>query len=236
VEAIAMAEFAAAIVLFLLAHVIPPSPPVRTRLIAWMGRRLYLVAYSLLSLALAAWVIVAALRAPYWPLWGFAPWQALVPVLVMPLAAWLLVIGLFAPNPLSVSLRAVGPDAEPGLGTAVTRHPLLWGFLLWAVSHIPPNGHVVALILFGGMAALAAGGMALLDRRARSRLGPARWQELAAATSLVPFGALVTGRVRIRPSWRLLASLALALAAYAWFLLQGHAWLIGPDPLAALMS
>ena len=229
-----MAEFLAAIALFLLAHVVPPAPPVRTRLIAWFGRRLYLVAYSLLSLALTAWIVVAALRAPYWPLWDFSPWQVFVPVLAMPFATWLLLMGLIEPNPLSISLRMAAPDTEPGLAASVTRHPVLWSFLLWAVSHIPPNGNVVALILFGGMALLALSGLAVLDRRAQSRLGKERWQKIAAATSLVPFAALLAGRAHMQVSWRLPISLALALAIYGWFLLRGHAWLIGPDPLAAL--
>lgn len=229
-----MAEFLAAIAVFLIAHVVPPAPPVRTRLIAWFGRGLYLVAYSLLSLALIVWIVIAALHAPYWPLWDFAPWQALVPVLVMPFAVWLLLVGLLEPNPLSISLRAADSDTEPGLAASVTRHPVLWAFLLWALSHIPPNGDVVALILFGGMVLLAVSGFTVLDRRARLRLGEERWQRLAATTSLVPFRAMIAGRARMRISWRLPASLAVALAVYAWFLLQGHAWLIGLDPLAAL--
>ena len=230
-----MTEFLAAIVLFLIAHVVPPAPPVRARLIAWFGRRLYLVAYSVLSVVLIGWVIASARRAPYWPLWDFAPWQALVPVVVMPLSVWLLLIGLTEPNPLSISLRAAGPETEPGLGASVTRRPVLWGFLLWAASHIPPNGDVVALVLFGGMALLAVSGLTALDRRARLRLGKERWQQIAAATSLVPFRAMLSGRARIRISRRLAGSLAVALAVYGWFLLQGHAWLIGPDPLVALV-
>jgi uncharacterized membrane protein len=232
---LAMAEFLAAVVLFLIAHAVPPAPPVRTRLIAWFGRRLYLIAYSLLSVALIGWIIAATRRAPHWPLWDFAPWQVLVPVLIMPFVAWLLLVGLIEPNPLSISLRAAGPQTKPELGACVTRHPILWGFLLWAVSHIPPNGDVVALILFGGTAVLAMNGLAVLDRRARLRLGKERWQQLTAATSLVPFQAMLAGQARMRVSWRLPLSLAVALAVYGWFVLQGHVWLIGPAPLAAFV-
>lgn len=229
-----MAEFLAAIALFLVAHVVPPAPPVRTRLISWLGRRTYLAAYSLLSLALIAWVIAAALRAPYWPLWEFAPWQAVVPVLVMPLALWLLLVGLAEPNPLSITLRTADPDGALGLAASVTRHPVLWAFLLWALGHVPPNGDVVSVILFGGMALLAAGGFAAMDRRARARLGPDRWRQLAARTSIVPFAAMLAGRARVRLPGHLPFSTAATLGIYAWFLVQGHAWLIGPDPLAAL--
>lgn len=229
-----MTEFLAAIAAFLVAHVVPPAPPVRFRLVAWLGRRTYLVCYSLVSLALIVWIILAAGRAPYLPLWETAAWQALVPLLVMPLAAWLVIAGLAEPNSLSISLRAAGPDADLGPAATITRHPVLWGFLLWAASHIPPNGDVVSLIMFGGMALLATAGFAVADRRARRRLGEAQWRQLANATSLVPFAALIAGRARIQISGLLMLSTAAALAAYLWFLLDGHERLIGLDPLARL--
>jgi uncharacterized membrane protein len=150
----AMTEFLTAIAAFLFAHAIPPAPPVRTWLIGWLGRRAYLTLYSLLSLVLIVWVISAAMRAPYLPLWYPAAWQAAIPALVMPVSLWLLIAGLAEPNPLSVSIRKADDSAEPGPMAAVTRHPVLWAFLLWALAHIPPTGHVVAFILFGGMAFL----------------------------------------------------------------------------------
>ncbi len=232
----AMTEFLIAISLFLVAHVVPPAQPVRARLVAWFGRRVYLFCYSLVSLALIIWIIAAAGRAPYLPLWNPAPWQALAPVLVIPFATWLLFAGLVEPNPLSISLRRASPETEPGPAAVVTRHPVLWAFLLWALSHIPPNGDMVSLILFGSMAMLALSGFAIVDRRARQRLGAARWQKLAAQTSLVPFAAILAGRAHMRGSTPLLLSLVAAITAYLWFLLQGHKLLIGPDPLAWLRS
>ena len=64
-----MIEFVGALVAFLAAHVVPPLPPVRARLIGALGHRGYIAGYSALSLALIAWVIAAALRAPFIPLW-----------------------------------------------------------------------------------------------------------------------------------------------------------------------
>ena len=55
-----MTELLVAIAAFLLAHVVPPAPPVRARLIGWLGQRVYLGAYSLLSVALIAWIVAAA--------------------------------------------------------------------------------------------------------------------------------------------------------------------------------
>uniref|UniRef100_UPI003BABE72D NnrU family protein n=1 Tax=Stappia sp. TaxID=1870903 RepID=UPI003BABE72D len=230
-----MTEFLASLAAFLAAHAIPPHPRVRPRLIAAFGRRTYLAAYSLLSLVLLVWLISAASRAPYVMLWEPAAWQAHLALTFMPLAAWLLIAGLSEPTPLSVSLMAPPDPADdwrPGPAASVVRHPVLAGFLLWALLHLVANGHLVALILFGTFAALSLGGMALLDLRARRRLGPDLWHRLAGRTSRVPFVALVSGRARPAFGRRDLAILALTLALFAWFLLQGHLWLIGRDPLA----
>lgn len=210
-----MIELAAALAVFLLAHSLPARLGLKDRLVARAGRRAYLLGYSLVSVALLAWLIDAARRAPYLPLWDPAPWQAWIPLAAMPVAFVLLAAGLAQPNPLSISLRA--GDA-PGAIVAATRHPVLWGFLIWALAHVPPNGDVVSLVLFGGMAAFAAAGMPILDRRARDRLGEARWRALAAGEGpRADGGGLVL--------WALAG-----LALYVWFLVQGHALLIGVDP------
>jgi len=229
-----MAEFLLAISAFAAAHVIPPIPPIRAFLIGRIGRPLYILTYSLLSLALLAWIVVAARRAPYIALWDPAPWQALLAVALMPLAFWFIVVGLAEPNPLSITLRRAGPGFVPGPIVTITRHPVLWGFTIWAAAHIPANGDVVSLILFGGMFVLALGAMPILDRRARRQLGERSWQALAQCTSTVPFAAILTGKTRPRPDRPFAISTAVAVLACLWFLLEGHRILIGLSPLARL--
>ncbi|MAU21873.1 MAG: NnrU family protein [Martelella sp.] len=229
-----MTNFLLAIVVFLLAHVIPPAPPVRARLIALLGRPAYLFAYSFLSILLLVWIIVAARSAPMIYLWYPAPWQALVPVIAMPFAFWFIAAGLAAQNRLSITFRRSGAAGAQGKITAITRHPVLIGFLIWSLAHIPPNGDVVSLILFGGMGLLALAGMSVLDRRARRRLGDAEWAIVRAQTSVVPFLALVEGRSRLRADRDFWLWTGVGLAFYTWFLLQGHRLLIGVDPLAWL--
>jgi len=228
-----MIEFVAALVIFLAAHVLPPLPPVRARLIGMLGHRGYVVGYSVLSLALIAWVIAAALRAPFIPLWPAQAWQVLVPLVAMPFAAWFLIGGLAEPNPLSISMRR-DEGARLGPMTAITRHPVLCGFLLWAASHIPPNGNLVAVVLFGGIVVFALLGMARSDARARRRLGDIKWRQLVTSTSVIPFAAFATGRAHLTNLLPLVVSGGAALVATAWFALEGHTLFLGIDPLARL--
>lgn len=232
-EEILMIEFFIALAAFLAAHLIPASPGLRTRLIASMGRRPYLAAYSVLSLVLLGWLIVAAQQAQTIWLWQPSPWQWHVPFIAMPMAAFLLVAGLMEPNPLSISIRS---GTSPGPVTAISRHPVLWAFLIWALSHIPPNGSLVAVILFGAMALFSLLGFALLDVKARKRLGSEDWRTLSAGTSIIPFAALISGRAKWRSLSPLILPASIAAALYLWFVFQGHALLIGPDPLAGLAA
>jgi uncharacterized membrane protein len=220
-----MTEFLLALAAFVLAHLVPSMPGVRPRLVGIAGRSAYMVAYSAVSLALLGWLVTAARRADDVWLWQPAAWQWLVPAVLMPVSLVLLVLGLGQPNPLSVSIRRADTQALPA-AAAFTRHPVLWGFLLWALSHIPANGRLVPIILFGAMAAMAALGMPMLDRKAGRRLGEEAWTRLSQAP-----------RPLTRADVPMLAVSALvAVAVYGWMLWQGHVLLIGPDPLSGLRA
>lgn len=226
-----MTEFLVAMGAFLVAHLIPAAPRLRSRLVARLGRKVYLSLYSVMSLILLVWVVAASRRADAVSLWDPAPWQWHLAFVVMAVATFFLVAGLMTPNPLSISLRS---GSTPGAIATITRHPVLWAFLLWSLAHIPPNGDLVTVILFGGMALFSVVGFLLLDAKARRRLGRERWHALSRETSILPFGAMAAGRAspaRLRSLGR--AGLIAALL-YGWFILQGHALLIGVDPLAGI--
>jgi uncharacterized membrane protein len=229
-----MTQFAIAYSLFMIAHVIPAAPGVRGSAIRRLGRGAYLALYSILSIGLLAWLVAAALSAPTTMLWPTTPTLALVAVVVMPFASILVVGGLLSPNPLSISWRRRGFDPErPGI-VAITRHPVLWGFLLWTLVHVAANGNLVAVALFGGLAAYAVAGFALADAGARRRLGGEAWATLARSTSVIPFAAVVAGRARLRADGGMIGAVLLGLALYLVFIGGGHQWLIGRDPLALL--
>jgi uncharacterized membrane protein len=225
---VAWAEFAAAYALFLLAHAVPARPPVRRRLVGLMGERGYLAAYVIVSLALLAWLVMAAGRAPFLPLWDPAPWQRWVPNVAVPVAFALAALAVAAPNPFSFGgARDADFDPErPGV-VALSRQPILLALALWAGAHVVPNGNLAHVLLFGGFAAMAVLGMAMLDRRRRRVMGEAAWRALARRTALLPTPA----GFRAAASAPAAGSRALAgLLVYAGALLL-HERLFGVSPL-----
>src|SRR5690554_4674665 len=216
-----MPEFALALTLFVLSHLVPSLPGARARIIAMIGRKPYLIGYATLSVVLLAWVLLAALSAPVSVLWMPAGWQAWITLVVSPIALFLIIAGLISPNPLSLSARR-NRLGEAGAVVTITRHPVFWGFALWSASHIPPNGDLRSLLLFGSLTILAVSGFWLSDKRARRAL-EGQWQALARTTSIIPFLAIILGRTRLRwDSWLTLA-LSLTIALTAWLVLGGHA-------------
>ena len=213
---------ALAFAVFLGSHAIPMQPKVRGPLIRLLGRGGYLLAYSLLSLALLYAVILAANAAPRVMLWGPALWQRWLVNLAMPLAVGLAVFGAGAPNPLGTGGRAAGFDpGHPGIA-GVTRQPLMWAFALWAGAHLVANGELAHVIFFGAMLVLAVAGIAAAEARARRM---SDFTTLARHTSLVPGMALLTGRWCPR-GWPSPSRLLLTVAIWA-ALLALHPGLIG---------
>jgi uncharacterized membrane protein len=225
------AEFATALSVFLLSHVVPTRPAIRARLKSALGEGGFLVVYSLISVALLTWIIAAAGRAPYLPLWDFEPWQMWVPNLLMPIACLVAAFGVAAPNPLSFGGWAEERfDADrPGIA-GVSRHPLLLGLTLWAVGHVVPNGDLAHAVLFGAFAVFSITGMLAIDVRRQHTMGHQTWDTLARRTSLVPCAALLDGRWR--PSVRQIDPLRLGIAVLVWaILLSVHSRVIGVSPL-----
>ncbi|WJS83368.1 NnrU family protein [Paracoccus sp. TOH] len=147
----AWGEFILALAVFLGSHVIPAR--FRGPLVAALGRRGYVIGYSLLSLALLYWLILASGRAPYVELWPQWPWMR-----------WLVNIAM----PVAVLVAAVGGMAG-----------LMAGFALWGAAHLVANGDLAHVILFGLLLAYALFGLALGLRRGAA-MHPT-WPRLALA-------------------------------------------------------
>jgi uncharacterized membrane protein len=227
---VAWGEFGVAFALFLVSHALPARPPVRRRLVGSLGERGYLAAYGAVSLAILAWLVTAAGRAPYVPLWPYSEGLVWIANIVMPLACLLVSCGIRAPNPFSFGGTSRGFDPQhPGIA-GITRHPLLLALACWAGVHALVNGDFSHVLLFGGFAIFALIGMRVLDGRKRRQFGAARWQRLAAKTSGLPIAALITGRWR--PRLDQVAALRIMLGLLLWVaLLALHPTTIGVTPL-----
>ncbi|WP_136661179.1 NnrU family protein [Nitratireductor sp. XY-223] len=221
-----MAEFVVAFLVFIGAHVLPARTGLRDRLIGILGRRAYLVLYSVLSLALLAWLIAAAARAPHIALWQTTRMSVILALILTAIAAVLLSCGATRPSPVSISLRGGTADPQhPGI-LALTRHPVLWALFLWSVAHCIANGDAVGVVMFGSFAAFCVTSRPVLERRARSRLSA---DDYAAAISVT--SGSIGDRLRRALSPRLAVEAACGLALYA-LMLAFHGDLIGVDPLA----
>lgn len=212
---------------FLGAHFVS-STRLRETLVEAFSERVYLGIYSVVSFATIAWMVWAYARAPFQPVWH-VPGLRLWPLVIMPISLILIAAGLMTRNPSAVMQHAALQSDEPARGIMrVTRHPVMWGIILWAAVHMLARGDLASFIFFGGFLFLAAAGTVLIDARKADTLGD-DWKRFADATSNVPFGAIVNGRNRFRFAeigWR---RIAVGVGLYV-LLLLAHPFLFGAPP------
>lgn len=216
-------EFALAFAAFFLSHSVPVRPSVKPAVQRVLGAKGFTAAYSALSLAVLAWLIGAAGRAPFVPLWTWAPWQNVVVLGAMLAVCLIVALAIGRPNPFSFGGGDSGgfDPARPGI-VGLDRHPLLIALAIWSGAHLVANGDLGHALLFGTFLAFALAGRGLIDRRKQREMG-AEWDRLRDAT---------------RSTWRAippakagtLLRLALGTVAYA-ALIWLHPTVIGVSPL-----
>ena len=170
------------------------SHPLRAPLVGVVGEKGFAGVYSLVGLATFGWMVWAFMAMPRrgMPLWdgnGEVVWAVVSVLTVIALALFL---GSLRGNP---ALPAPGAgeglaDKQPTAVFRVTRHPMMWGFALWALAHIlvAPTGRT--LVLAGAIAFLALVGAHLQDRKKQALMG-AGWRAWEGKTSYWPrLGAL----------------------------------------------
>lgn len=217
-----MTALVAATAAFLLTHLVSGTP-LRAKLVAALGEWRYRGLYATLAFVTLAWMIWAYAHAPRELLWTGWRW---LPVIVMPLV-FIAVLGGYRRNPTMVGADALLKSEDPARGLIrITRHPIMWGIILWAAAHILARGDVKSLVFFGGFLMVAVIGTLSIDRRKRTNPD---WPRFAAATSHVPFVAIAQGRNRFvwrEIGWRqVLHGLAAFLVVFAV-----HPWLFGARP------
>ena len=164
---------------FLLSH------PLRAPLVRRIGEVAFRGLYSLVALGTFGWMIWAyralGREASLW-LAGDVLW-ALASVLM-----WfgsILFAGSLMGNPALPGARLEYGRSPVGV-FAITRHPMMWGFAIWAVVHLAIVATPKALIMDGAILFLALAGSVGQDAKKRKLMG-ARFHEWAAQTSFMPF-------------------------------------------------
>jgi len=201
------------------------STSLRMTLVDALGERAYLGTYTAVSFITIGWMSWAYAMTPVIPLFE-VPGLRLWPVVVMPFALILVAAGVMTQNPSLVGQQDRLKDQEPARGIVrITRHPVMWGIALWAAVHLLARGDTGALIFFGGFVFVALAGTRLMDARKADAFGE-DWKRFAAATSNVPFTAIVEGRNRLvlrEIGWK---RVGVGLALFALFLIA-HPFLFG---------
>ena len=199
-----MSLLLAAMFIFVASHELL-SHPLRRPLVNAIGVRPFMAFYSLVAFATGALAIWGFARAPVEVLWT-------APAIVLQLAAPLMVVAsiLFVGSLLDANPAL--PGAEGRLTSApvprgvlrVTRHPMMWGFALWAIVHIIVAGTSRSVVFASGILVLALFGAAMQDRKKQALLGEG-WTAWRAQTAFIPFAAQLDGRQpasSIWPGWR----------------------------------
>ena len=227
-----MSMLIAAAAAFLALHLLVAGTKLRDHITAAVGEGPYLGLFSLASVALLVWLVVAynaAQRGNDPLLFNFGHAVRHLGIPVVALAFFVGIQGLLMKNPTTVQMGRAASDPATVRGVLrITRHPFLWGVAIWSGFHLVANGDEASTIFFGTFFFLALLGTISIDAKRRRKLGPA-WTGFANATSNLPFAATVAGRNRIRFGeifgWRCLAALVLFLA-----ILFSHGRLFGVSP------
>ena len=185
--------------LFAATHMIGSSVPVRTGLIKHLGRLGFRLLYSVIAIATFVPLCRAFAAAKGTGGLLFTPDPALhaVTYVLVVLAFIVLLQALATPTPMSLQSDFSGAVVDEARGIhRVTRHPMNWAFILFAVGHLVVNPYGADLLFWGGFILYGVASAIHQDRRllteGRSGFGPFYLQ-----TSLVPFWAMIRGRQRL---------------------------------------
>jgi uncharacterized membrane protein len=192
-----MISLTLAALFLVLSHFLIVSTPLRGQLVRTLGDERYLAFYSALTLVAFAWLIIAYLRAPTLVLWTTPGWAAVLLLPVALVGSVLIAAGLSTPNPVIVRQGHLFDHADIVQGILrVSRNPFFWGAGLVSLAQVIVLGDIAGLLAFGSIAVLGIIGSFVLDAKKARQHGEA-WRAFAAATSNVPFLAIIRGRQRL---------------------------------------
>lgn len=161
------------------------SHPLRAPMVKAVGAGGFQIAYTVVSFATLAWVYFAFVAAPPadLPGSGEAGWIAAT---IITLPAMILLAGSLIGNPALPTPQAEAQARAAPRGVfLVTRHPMMWGIGLWAISHLVLFWSVRTMITAAAIGTLALVGARLQDAKKEALMGAA-WAEWESKTSYWP--------------------------------------------------
>lgn len=169
------------------------SHPFRGPLVAMLGESAFSGVYSLVSFITLGATVWAYRQAPVTePLWyvGDGLWATVTGLM---LAASILLMGSLIRNPALPGAAKQAATAQARGVYGITRHPMLWSFAIWGVSHILVLPIGKNIILASAIILLSLVGATLQDRK-KAQLDPQGWNAWLGRTSYLPFVAIAQGR------------------------------------------
>jgi len=162
------------------------SHPWRAALVKALGERGFMALYSVVAFVTLGWMIWAfrAVGTQGVPLWNGGNSAIWIIACLLTILALVLLFGSLRGNPALPGAQAQAASQAKGV-FAVTRHPMMWGFALWAVAHMLVAPRPRTLVLAGAILVLALVGAHLQDRKKTVLLGTA-WTNWEARTGFWP--------------------------------------------------
>ena len=207
-------------------HLALGQPPVRDLLVRRMGEKRFLALFTAIA-AITFGILAVALAwvggdGPRGPALGREPAAraALSTLAFLGFALAMAGIVNYGRSPMRILTKRI--HAPSGI-ERVTRHPFFVGFGLFAAVHAMLAATMAASVFFAGLAVLSFAGVVAQDRKLAARHGAA-YADYLAATSVVPFAALLRGRQAFTREDSVLRMVLLPVAIAGAFLLTHAAW------------
>ena len=197
----------AGLALFFGFHVLVGIYETRTFMVNMLGINMYRMLHSVGAVAGLSLIVLGFMDRPMVPVYAVTSWGPTLTILVLPIAVIFL----------------AGAKGFPDM-LRVTRHPMLWGIVIWGFAHLAANGDKASVMLFGSFMIYGFVAMFLGDRKQRLSDAEA-WQNTAAKTSVFPFIAIIEKRA-IEPQGGIRKPIIIGLVFYVILLLT-HQYFTG---------
>lgn len=164
------------LIIFFGIHLVPAVPSLHAGVKARLGENGWKGFMTLIAIAGFVLIVVGWQRAPYVPVYAPPEFGQWMPRVLM-LPALILLAAAYIPSNIK----------------RFTRHPMLWGTVLWAVAHLFANGDLRSVMLFGAFLAWSLFDMWSANRRgARLRAERVPWfhELVILATGLAAYGLI----------------------------------------------